>query len=149
MSNTLPPHAVLSKLEENKCNRLQADLAILTAKRELLELELKAAEERLIDIENRRHYQPNNSVMASEIAALETARHEEIVRKEGVSKQLRDLSGEEKQFKAEVFASIIKSNAYESLRDKEKKQQERLSSRSEQQAVDDLMANRRMKGYGK
>jgi len=149
MSNTLPPHEVLSKLEENKCNRLQADLAILTAKRELLALEMNAVEARLNDIENRRYQQSNNSVMASEIAALDTARHEEITRRDNISKQLRDLSDEEKQLKAEVFASMIKSNAYESVRDKEKKQQERLSSRSEQQAVDDLMANRRMKGFGK
>ena len=144
MSNTLSPHTILSKLEENKCTNLQAELATLIAKRDQLVAELRAATARLEEIENRRHKPSQHIVIASELAALEMARHEEAARIEELSRQLSELSGEEKRLKAEAFACMSKSNAYGSLQDKEKKLQERLLSRSKQQTVDDLMAHRRI-----
>jgi len=147
MSNTLSPHSILSKLEENKCNKLQAQLLRLTAKHEQLVIELNAAEVRLQEIESRRRNLLKHNVMASDLTTLETARREDLARKGELSEQLSGLSDEEKRLKAEVFACLNKFNAYGLLQDKEKKLQKRLFSRAEQQAVDDLMASRCVKGY--
>jgi len=147
MSNTLPPHAILSKLEENKSNKLQADLAILTSRHEELMAKLKIAEDRLKEIGKRRHNLLKRNIVASELTALAAAHREEQARKEYLSTQLSELSVVEKHLKAEVFACMTKSNAYDALRDKEVKRQGRSSSRVEQQMVDDLMASRCIKGY--
>jgi len=147
MSNTLPPHAILSKLEENKCNKLQADLVSLTTQHEKLMAELKIADDRLKEIGNRRHNLLKRNVIASELTTLAASHREELARKEYLVKLLNALSEEEKQLKAEVFACMTRANAYGALRDKEAKLQERSSSRAEQQMVDDLMASRCIKGY--
>jgi flagellar biosynthesis chaperone FliJ len=146
MSNTLPPHSILSKLEENKCNKLQADLTILTSRHEQLMAELKIAEDRLKEIGNRRHNLLKCNIMASELTALAAAHREELARKEHLAVQLNELSDVEKVLRAEVFACMSKLNAYGALRDKEEKRQERSSSRAEQQMVDDLMASRCIRG---
>jgi len=147
MSGTLSPHSVLSQIEDNKCNHLMAELAALTARREQLMADMKDASLRLEEISRLQHNHSQQSFMACELAELESAHREEILKKEYIRKQISELSESEKQLKEDIFACMNKSKAYKQVDAKEKNMQERLSSRSEQQAVDDLMAHRRMQEH--
>jgi len=147
MSATLLPHTILSRLEDSKCNHLLSELAALAGRRDQLMSELEASMLRDLGIEKRRHRPCGHSVKASELAALETARHEEAYLKDAISGQLLILKEEEKKLKQKILASMNKSGAYGSITDKENRVQKRMSAHAEQKAIDDLMANRRIQRH--
>jgi len=146
MNNPTPPHTVLSKLEKSKCDRLLADLEALMAEHNRLVTDLEATMARCKEIRRRRHKHLHQRIKAVELAALEAAYHEEATRKSEIISRLSTLSDKEKKLKAAVLASMNKSKAYAHLQQKEEDEQKRLSSHADQQATDDLMAHRCMKG---
>jgi len=142
MSATLLPHIILSRLEDSKCNHFMAELAALANRHNQLMSELEASALRHLEIEKCRHRPHGHGIKASELAVLETARHEETSLKDAISGQLLALKEEEKELKQKILASMNKSGAYGSITDKENRVQKRKSAHTEQKAVDDLMANR-------
>jgi len=147
MNNTIPPHTVLSKIEDNRCNHLLAELAALKTERGRLTAKLEATVLRYEDINDRRQKNLGHSVKAAEIAVLEAACSEEAARKSEILCQLNILSNKEKQLKAEILACMGKSKAYEQLQKKKETLQKRLTSHADQQAIDDLMARRSIQGH--
>jgi len=143
--DALPPHMVLSKLEEKEKVRLTNRLSGIVAKREELQKALDQALIRLESLDRQRRQAFSGGVRAAELVALNAARQELVALTGAIHEQLAELAGTEKEVVRQMVACENKAKVYARVQQKHEARQARRMSRSEQQKLDDVMAHRRMR----
>jgi len=146
MSNTLPPHILLSKLEENELSRLTSRLSIFNANRSILRTELEKTEARMNDIKKQQQASLADGVSAATLKSLEAGWQLHSNGKKTTIAKLAGLDEEEKGLKTEIFKCMNKIKIYSRQKEKKEFEQRRQSTHAEQQEIDDLMAHRCKQG---
>jgi len=134
--------SMLSAIENEKCGNLSACLAKLERELKRLESDLEAAQSRRREMDAQQRLCIGKSIKASELAIWEMAYLELKTQMDGISSRLSKLRCEEKKLRTSLSAHIGKHHTWETLLDNESAQKKRLSTKSDQRAVDDLIAHR-------
>ena len=142
MSRTLPPHAVLTRLEESRRDRLQRDLSLLARERERLAAELRLTQQQHREIERQRRMPGGRTAPAAELATLDTARREVVARKADIAQRLAAIEARQGEIRRDIAACMGKCKAYALLRDEERRLRRKQAGRAEQRAMDEMAAAR-------
>ena len=146
MSNTLPPHILLSKLKENELSRLTSQLSILNANRSTLRSGLEKIEAEMNDIKKQQQASLADGVSAATLKGLEAGWQSHSNSKKVTIAELAGLDEEEKGLKTEIFNCMNKIKIYSRQKETKELEQRRQSTHAEQQEIDDLMAHRCKQG---
>lgn len=145
MSNVLPPQQVLLQLEDQKGSELSLRLAELAKRRTAMMRAIEQADSRLLEVIRQREMLSRETTTALELSTLEAERQQEQGRKSRLLQELEMITVEENELRVEILTCMSKSRAYTKLLENEKKLQQKHASRVEQQSIDDLMAQRRVR----
>lgn len=146
MSNTLSPHALLSKLEEPKLYHLTSQLSAINANQNILRTELEKIEAQLSELKRQQQTSLADGDQAATLMSLEVGCRTYSSSKKLIIVKLTDLDEKEKQLRTEIFNCINKTRAYSRLQEKKELEQGREAMHVEQQVIDDLMAHRCIRG---
>lgn len=146
MSRALPPHQVLSQLEEQKKDELTLKLAALGKRRGELAKAIDETDARLAEVSRSRELLGLETTTALELSALEAERQQEKERKGRLLQELEMLAFAENELRVEILVCMSKSKAYSKLQENETKLQQKHAERAEQRSIDDMMAYRRTNG---
>ncbi len=142
MSDHPSAFGMLSAMEDETCGRLSACLAKRVDERKQLQSGLEAVQCRRREMDMQPRLCIGKNIKASELAIWEMAELELKTRMDEICSRISEVRHEEKELRASLFTHIGKHHTWETMLDNETKRGKRLAVRTEQRAVDDLIAHR-------
>ncbi len=142
MSDHPSAFGMLSAMEDETCGRLSACLAKRVDERKQLQSGLEVAQSKRREMDTRQRLCTERSIKASELAIWEVAERELNAQIDEISSRISEVRHEEKELRASLFTHIGKHHTWETMLDNETKRGKQLTVRTEQRAVDDLIAHR-------
>jgi len=146
MNRSLPPHQVLSRLEESRRNRLLLELARIHRERERMTNELKAVLARHTHINSRRCLPCGRVTMAAELVELDAARRDALDQERTIRLRLAALEARERELADSIAACTGRCRAYGALSEEERRRNQARAEAMEQRTTDDMTARRLVRG---